>query len=72
MVNVSHNYYNRCTLNALTVVIRVVDKPLLYCYNYLLFNPCSKLFSNKRSCIKVNYIVYSTHFTKTDKLFDNL
>ena len=72
MVNVTHNNNYGSTLNALALVITVVDKTLFNGNDDFLFNLCAKLFCNKCGGIKVNDLIDRSHYAKTHELFDDL
>ena len=72
MVNVTHNNNYGSTLNALALIVAVVDKTLFNGNNNFLFNLCAQLFSNERSCIKVDDLVDGAHLAQTHELLNDL
>ena len=72
VVNVTHNNYNRASwLEVLCLVLFVNDKPFLDSNNDFLFHLCAQLVGNDSSRIKIDHLIYSCHYPKAHKLFDN-
>ena len=71
MVNVTHYYYDRASGLEIFLIFAVIDKAFLYCNDNFLFDLCTEFLSNKRGCIKIDFLIYSSHHSETHKLFDN-